>query len=62
LIIDLEKENAWSKICPFLEIPVPSFSFPHANKGAYTMLGKGWQYVWKRVRAKWRDRRMGNDQ
>jgi len=55
LIMDLEKEDVWGKLCPFLQIPIPSFPFPHANKGAYTKAGKGWQYVWKRVRARWRD-------
>jgi hypothetical protein len=57
LIIDLEKEDAWKKLCALLQFPVPSFPFPHANKGAYTLPGKWWQYVWKRVRARWRDRR-----
>ena len=55
LIIDLEKEEAWKKLCPFLKIPIPSFPFPHANKGAYTWIGKRWQYVWKRIRARIRD-------
>lgn len=57
LVIDLKKEEIWKKLCPFLQIQVPSFVFPHANKGAYTKAGKGWQYIWKRVRAKWRDLR-----
>jgi len=55
LIIDLEKEDVWNKLCPFLQIPIPSFPFPHANKGAYTKAGKWSQYIWKRVRARWRD-------
>lgn len=55
LIIDLEKEDAWTKLCPFLKMPVPSFPFPHANRGVYTIAGKWWKYVWKRVRARWRD-------
>jgi hypothetical protein len=55
LVIDLEKDDAWSKLCPFLQIAVPAFPFPHANKGAYTKVEKGWQYIWKRIRARWRE-------
>ena len=57
LVIDLEKGNNWEKICTFLDIPVPSIPFPHVNKGAYTPIGKITKYIWKRIRARWRDLR-----
>jgi hypothetical protein len=35
LILDLikEKDQLWSKICTFLDKPIPRMAFPHANKG-----------------------------
>lgn len=32
LVLDLEKGDGWNKLCPFLNLPVPDASFPHANK------------------------------
>ena len=55
LVIDLEEGNIWVKICGFLNIPIPDIKFPHDNKGAYTRVGRIRKYIWKRVRARWRD-------
>ena len=55
LVIDLEEGNIWVKICGFLNIPIPDMKFPHDNKGAYTPVGRVRKYVWKRIRARWRD-------
>ena len=32
LIIDLEKNEGWEKLCNFLNIKVPNKEFPHENK------------------------------
>lgn len=55
LVIDLEDGNNWEKICAFLNIPVPAIPFPHVNKGAYSPIAKIGKYIWKRIRARWRD-------
>lgn len=34
LVIDLAKGDGWEKLCPFLNRPVPSEPFPHANKAS----------------------------
>ena len=55
LVLDLETGNPWEKIAPFIGIDIPAFPFPHANKGAYTRLGKMRKYLLKRIRARWRN-------
>lgn len=32
LEIDITKGDGWEKLCPFLELPVPTADFPHLNK------------------------------
>jgi hypothetical protein len=32
LVLDLSKENAWERLCPFLGFEVPPITFPHFNK------------------------------
>lgn len=32
LMLDVTEGNAWEKLCPFLELPIPDCPFPHANK------------------------------
>lgn len=32
LVMNLEKGDAWEKLCPFLGMPIPQVEFPHANK------------------------------
>jgi hypothetical protein len=41
LIVDFSKGDGWEKLCAFLNEPVPSVDFPHANKGLYTKNPKG---------------------
>lgn len=41
LIVNWTKGDSWEKLCTFLDIPVPSTPFPHANKGLYTGNPKG---------------------
>jgi hypothetical protein len=36
LEISWERGDGWEKICPFLNVPIPTVSFPHANKGDYS--------------------------
>ena len=46
LVIDWkENDSKWERICEFLEKPVPQSNFPHANKKAYTKLGRAWQEI-----------------
>jgi hypothetical protein len=55
LILDLEKGDSWEKLSAFLGKTTPPIPFPHANKGAYTSWGRMKKYIWKRLRARWRD-------
>ena len=32
LIINLEKDNNWQKICSFLDTKIPNMPFPYRNK------------------------------
>ena len=32
LVMNLEKGDAWEKLCPHLGLPIPDQPFPHANK------------------------------
>ncbi|MDD2661187.1 MAG: hypothetical protein PHY54_16160 [Methylococcales bacterium] len=32
LVIDISEDNQWSKLCDFLGLPVPNYSFPYLNK------------------------------
>lgn len=32
LVMNLEKGDGWDKLCPFLGLPQPTASFPHANR------------------------------
>ena len=32
LVMNLEKGDAWDKLCPFIGVPIPQVDFPHANK------------------------------
>jgi hypothetical protein len=32
LVMNLEKGDAWDKLCPFFGMPIPQVEFPHANK------------------------------
>jgi len=34
LILNIEKEGGWPPICGFLDEPIPSTPFPHANQGS----------------------------
>jgi hypothetical protein len=34
LVMDITAGDGWDKLCPFLDVPVPSVPFPHLNKGA----------------------------
>ncbi len=54
LIIDITQDPTWNRLCSFLDKPIPHTPFPHFNKGAYTLYGKIWKYLWKRIRARWR--------
>jgi hypothetical protein len=36
LVVDWEKGDGWEQLCAFLDRPVPSQPFPHANKGVYS--------------------------
>lgn len=38
LVIDWEEGDGWQTLCHFLGKPIPSRSFPHANRGNYTPL------------------------
>jgi hypothetical protein len=31
LVIDVTKGDDWEKLCPFLELPIPSVPFPKSN-------------------------------
>jgi len=55
LILDLEEGNGWAKLGAFLGITIPDIPFPHANKGAYTTIGRIQKYITKRIKARWRD-------
>jgi hypothetical protein len=55
LVLDLDEGDAWQKICSFLHIPVPDFPFPHVNKGSYTLPGRIYRYIRKRLKARMRD-------
>jgi hypothetical protein len=35
LVMELSKGDGWGKLCLFLDEPIPSISFPHANKSQY---------------------------
>lgn len=35
LIVSWERGDGWEKLCPFLDLPIPSKNFPHMNKGAH---------------------------
>lgn len=35
LVIDWETTDGWSKLCSFLNKPIPTAEFPHANRGQY---------------------------
>ncbi len=35
LIVNFSNGDGWDKICTFLQKPLPSFAFPHENKGNY---------------------------
>jgi len=40
LEVNWEKGDDWKKLCSFLDKPIPTRDFPHANKGKYTLLEK----------------------
>lgn len=35
LVVNLAEGDAWGKLCPFLDKPLPRISFPHANQQRY---------------------------
>jgi len=41
LVLNITGGEGWQKLCPFLEKPIPSVDFPHANKGTYDYSIKG---------------------
>jgi hypothetical protein len=47
LVMDLKAGDGWEKLCPFLGVPTPNQSFPHANKGkqSYNKKDKAYQYL-----------------
>ena len=57
LVLNLDQKAEWETLCNFLGRPVPEIPFPHANKGAYTMLGKKIKRFRKRVSSKLRSLR-----
>ena len=40
LILSWEEGDGWEKLCNFLEKPIPSVDFPHANKRSYSKLSR----------------------
>jgi len=40
LIINLENNEGWDTLCPFLGADIPKTSFPHSNKGTHSLTAK----------------------
>jgi hypothetical protein len=38
LVMNLEKGDAWQKLCAFLRLPAPNLAFPHANRQKAALL------------------------
>jgi hypothetical protein len=37
LVMNLEEGDGWEKLCPFLDLPIPDFPFPHSNRQNYRL-------------------------
>jgi len=46
LEVNWEAGDGWKKLCAFLDKPIPSRPFPHANKGEYSLWGKVKRKIW----------------
>lgn len=47
LILNWKEDSNWEKICKFLNLPIPTKNFPHANKGNYLIPFKYHQKIVK---------------
>ncbi len=52
LTLHLDEPKPWEKICEFLEAPIPDVTFPHVNKGAYTLLEKWRKNILRSIRGR----------
>jgi hypothetical protein len=47
LVVDWNEDHQWETICSFLNAPIPTAPFPHANKGNYWLSFKNHQLLIK---------------